>query len=84
MLAEGVWAEIRVGGEHIHLFAEHNAQGVQFFVFNVKTKSWIAPSEFVRDIEEGKDRATALAEAYLQRTLNVDVPVLEWKKARSV
>jgi hypothetical protein len=84
MLAEGVWAEVKVGGEHIHLFAEHNAQGVQFSVYNVNTKSWIAPSEFVRDIEEGKDRAVALAEAYLHRALNVELPPLEWKKARSV
>jgi hypothetical protein len=29
MLIEGVWAEIKVGGEHLRLFAEHNAQGVQ-------------------------------------------------------
>ena len=84
MLAEGVWAEVKLGGEHIHLFAEHNAQGVQFSVYNVNTKSWIAPSEFVRDIEEGKDRAAALAEAYFHRTLNLELPPLEWKKARSV
>jgi len=84
MLAEGVWAEIKVAGEHIHLFAEHNAQGVQFSVYNVNTKSWIAPSEFVGDIEEGKYRAAALAEGYLHRTLNVELPQLEWKKARSV
>jgi hypothetical protein len=84
MLAEGVWSEVKVDGEHIHLFAEHNAQGVQFSVYNVNTKSWIAPSEFVRDIEEGKDRAVALAGAYLHRTLNVQLPALEWKKARSV
>jgi hypothetical protein len=38
----------------------------------------------VRDIEEGKDRAAALAESYLHRTLNVELPALEWKKARSV
>ncbi len=84
MLAEGVWAEVKVGSEHIHLFAENNAQGVQFSVYNVNTKSWIAPSEFVRDIEEGKDRAAVIAEAYLHRTLNMELPVLEWKKARSV
>jgi hypothetical protein len=57
---------------------------VQFSVYNVNTKNWIAPSEFVRDIQEGKDRAAALAEAYLHRTLNLQLPVLEWKKARSV
>jgi hypothetical protein len=29
MLIEGVWAEIKAGGEHMRLFAERNAQGVQ-------------------------------------------------------
>jgi len=31
MLDQGVWAEIKVGGEHLRLFSEHNAQGVQGF-----------------------------------------------------
>jgi hypothetical protein len=84
MLAEGVWAEVKICSEHIHLYAEHSAEGVQFSVYNVNTKSWIAPSEFVRDIDEGKDRAAVIAEAYLHRTLNAELPVLEWKKARSV
>jgi len=46
-----VWAEIKVGGEHLRLFAEHNAQGVQASVYNVNANSWIAPSEAVDDIE---------------------------------
>ena len=29
MLDEGFWAEIRVGGEHLRLFSERNALGVQ-------------------------------------------------------
>jgi hypothetical protein len=29
MLAEGVWAEVKVGAEHLRLFSEHNALGVQ-------------------------------------------------------
>jgi len=29
MLIEGLWAEIKVGGEHLRLFAEHNAQGIR-------------------------------------------------------
>jgi len=29
MLTEGVWAEVKVDGEHLRLFSEHNAQGVQ-------------------------------------------------------
>ena len=57
MLTEGVWAEIKVEGEHLRLFAEHNAQGVQASVYNVNSKSWIAPSEEVDDIEHGKEKA---------------------------
>jgi hypothetical protein len=53
MLIEGVWAEIKVRGEHLRLFAEHNAQGVQASVYNVNAQSWIAPSETVDDIEQG-------------------------------
>jgi hypothetical protein len=29
MLDEGLGAEVKVGGEHLRLFAEHNALGVQ-------------------------------------------------------
>jgi len=47
MLAEGVWAEVIVNGEHLRLFSEHNAQGVQISVYNLITKTWIAPSESV-------------------------------------
>ena len=50
MLTDGVWAEIRVGNEHLRLFSEHNAQGVQASVYNVITKRWLAPSEPVEDI----------------------------------
>lgn len=54
-----MWAEVRVGSEHLRLFSEHNAQGVQASVYNVRTKEWIAPSEVVDNIEDGKDRAIA-------------------------
>lgn len=83
MLDEGVWAEVKVGGEHLRLFSEHNALGVQASVYNVNTKTWIAPSESVDDIETGKDRATAHAMAYLRRVANVELPSLVWKKSRS-
>ena len=46
------------------LFSERNALGVQMSVYNVNTKTWIAPSEPVEDIEQGKERAAARAEAY--------------------
>ena len=83
MLDEGVWAEVKVGGEHLRLFSEHSPLGVQASVYNVVAKSWIAPSESVDDIEQGKERAAAHAQAYLNKTANVELPKLEWKKARS-
>ncbi len=84
MLDEGVWAEVKVGAEHLRLFSEHSAQGVQASVYNVNAKNWIAPSEVVDDIEQGKDRAAAHALAYLRRVTNSELPSLNWKKSRSV
>jgi hypothetical protein len=83
MLTEGVWAEVKVGNEHLRLFSEHNAQGVQASVYNVNTKSWIAPSETVDDIEEGKERTEEYAKAYLKRAANSELPPLNWKNSRS-
>lgn len=83
MLDHGVWAEVRVGGEHLRLFSEHNAQGVQVSVYNVNTKQWIAPSEDVDDIEDGKEKAIAYAQSYLRHTLNLELPPLTWKESRS-
>jgi hypothetical protein len=82
MLVEGVWAEVRVGGEHLRLFSEHSALGVQASVYNVSAKKWIAPSESVDDIDQGKERAEAHAKAYLKK-FNLQLPTLEWKKSRS-
>jgi hypothetical protein len=64
------------------LFAEHNAQGVQASVYNVISKTWIAPSEPVDDIEHGKERA-AHAQEYLQRAAGLELPSLQWKASRS-
>jgi hypothetical protein len=82
MLDEGVWAEVKVGDEHLRLFSEHNAIGVQASVYNVKAKAWIAPSEAVDDIEDGKDKAAVYAAEYLKRA-GLELPPLQWKKARS-
>ncbi|MEQ1472488.1 MAG: hypothetical protein ABLQ96_01640 [Candidatus Acidiferrum sp.] len=84
MLDEGLWAEVKVGGEHIQLFAEHNAQGVQTSVYNVIAKNWISPSETVESLEQGKEIAMARAEAYLKQACSMTLPALEWKRARSV
>ena len=84
MLDQGVWAEVKVGGEHLRLFSEQSALGVQASVYNVNAKNWIAPSEAVDDIEEGKDSAIAHARAYLRRVADLELPQLNWKKSRSV
>jgi hypothetical protein len=52
-------------------------------VCNVNAKSWIAPSESVEDIEQGKQRADEYAEAYLKKAANLEMPPLTWKKSRS-
>jgi hypothetical protein len=83
MLDQGVWAEVRVGGEDLRLFSEHGALGVQASVYNVYAKNWIAPSESVEDIEQGKDRAMAFATEYLRRIANLELPPLSWKESRS-
>jgi hypothetical protein len=83
MLDQGVWAEVTVGDEHLRLFSEHNALGVQASVYNVKAKNWIAPSELADNTEQGKDRAAAHARAYLCHAGNLELPPLEWKKSRS-
>jgi hypothetical protein len=79
ILDEGCWAEIKVGGEHLRLFSERNALGVQTSVYNVNTKSWIAPSETVDNIEQGKEKAAAYAEAHLKGIGNLELPSLVWK-----
>ena len=83
MLTEGVWAEVKVGTEQLRLFSEHNAQGVQVSVYNVNTRSWIAPSEPVEDIEQGKEKAAKYARAYLKQAVNEELPPLQWKNSRS-
>ena len=83
MLTEGAWAEVKIAAEHLRLFSEHNAQGVQVSVYNVNTKNWIAPSEFVEDIEQGKERAAEYARIYLKQAINAELPRLQWKNSRS-
>jgi hypothetical protein len=84
MLTEGVWAEVLVGKEHLRLFSEKNAQGTQASVYNVNTKSWIAPSEAVEDIEQGKDKTKEYARVYLKHVADSELPPLEWKTSRTL
>lgn len=82
MLEGGVWAEVKVGEEHLRLFSEESAQGLQASVYNVNTKTWIVPSEPVDDIEDGKSKAESYARAYLKGA-NLELPPIVWKDART-
>jgi hypothetical protein len=84
MLEEGFWAEVIVGEEYLRLFSERTPSGVQASVYNVTGNTWIAPSESVDDIDDGKDRAQRYASAYLRRVAGSELPPLNWKKSRSV
>jgi len=84
MLEQGFWAEVIVGNERLRLFSERTALGTQASVYNVNAKTWIAPSESVEDIEEGKDRAEAYAAAYLRRVAASELRTLNWKASRSI
>jgi hypothetical protein len=66
------------------LFSEDCAQGVLASVYNVNAKTWIAPSEPVDDILQGKVKTEAYAKAYLKNATNSELPSLEWKSSRSI
>jgi hypothetical protein len=83
VLENSFYAEVIVGGEHLRLFSENGPLGVQASVYNMTARNWVAPSEAVRDIEEGKDRASEYAMSYLDRVLKAKLPVLVWKNSRS-
>jgi hypothetical protein len=84
MLEEGFWAEVQIGGEHLRLFAEESPQGFQASVYNMKTKTWLMPSESASSVENGKELAEKFASQYLKQITDEEVPRLEWKKSRSV
>jgi hypothetical protein len=83
VLDEGVWAELKVDGHHLRLFSEHNAQGVQVSVYDVIGKKWIAPSEAVEDIEQGKEKAIEYAKTFLAHGNHSAFPPLVWKQSRT-
>jgi hypothetical protein len=83
MLDKRICAEVKVGLEHLRLFSEQNALGVQFSVYNVNAKKWKAPSESVETIEQGKLKAATYAETYLKQVANLELPPLQWKESRA-
>jgi hypothetical protein len=49
----------------------------------VNAKKWIASSESVETIEQGKLKAATYAEAYLRQVVNLELPPLQWKESRA-
>ena len=49
---------------------------------NVNAKKWIAPSESVETIEQGKLKA-ATYETYLRQVANLELPPLQWEESRA-
>jgi ribosomal protein S27AE len=45
MLDKGFWADVELAGEHLRLFSEDNAQGVQISIYDVNGNlKWPAKS----------------------------------------
>ena len=61
----------------MRLFSEQNTLGVQASMYNVKAKNWIAPSESIESIEQGKLKAATYARAYLKQVANLELPLLK-------
>jgi len=76
------WADVKVRGEHLRLFSEHNGHGVLVSVYNVNARYRITPFEAVDNIEHGKEKAAAYAEAFLQQATNSALPLLKWIKLK--
>jgi hypothetical protein len=49
----------------------------------VNAKKWIASSESVETIEQGKLKAARYAETYLSQVANLELPLLQWKESRA-
>jgi hypothetical protein len=49
-----------------------------------KTVNIVTPKDLVENIQQGKAKAEAYAKAYLKRSVNLELPSLEWKSSRSI
>ncbi len=82
MLDEGLLGRSQSWWRKPKLFSEQNALGLQASVYDVNAKKWIAPSEPVEDIEQGKEKATEYAKTHVKRA-NLELPPLVWERARA-
>jgi hypothetical protein len=82
MLDEGFWAKSRWAAS-TYVYSLSATRWVCRRQFTTSIPSWIAPSETVDDIEQGKEKAAAYAEAHLKGIGNLELPSLVWKKSRS-
>jgi hypothetical protein len=79
MLDQGVWAEVKVGGEQLRLFSKMLA--VQESVHNMNARNWIAPSKTAELSNGEKTERRNTLEAYLWKAANLELPSLTWKSS---
>jgi hypothetical protein len=74
-VGQGFWAEAKTKDRHLRLFSAVTEFGEEGCVFDMDAKGWIA-REWADDLEDGKRKAQAIAEAVLKT-----LPPIEWKKS---
>jgi hypothetical protein len=72
MLDKGFWADVAVAGEHLRLFSEYSAQGIQFLIGNGGAHRSTLNAHTVESI---LDRL-AVKHYVEQRTVNVQAAVI--------
>ncbi len=74
-VGQGFWAEAKTKDRHLRLFSAVTEFGEVGCVFDMDAKAWVA-REWADDLEDGKRKAQAIAEAVLKT-----LPPIEWKKS---
>ena len=71
MLDQGVWAEVKVGGEQLRLFSKESALAVQESVHNMNARNWIASSETAELSDGEKTERRNMLGAYRWKAANL-------------
>jgi hypothetical protein len=76
-LDEGVYAEVKVGSEHLRLFSEQNAQGVQASVYNRQCQEMDCPFGIRRQYRTRQTESSHLRRGLPQTNRQPGVSVIE-------
>src|SRR5258708_27959539 len=74
---DGYWAEIRVGTEHLRLFAEVYSLGYLAVVYDVNRNRKL-PFEDADNLDDAKAKAESMAAGYLRYRTAGELPRVEW------